>query len=274
MHATTPEKICLGKTVEGREIYADLYHGASPAPGEGGGTLLIGGVHGNEPATVLLLEEFQTRVAAAGRLRAPTALLAMANPDGCALRTRYNARGVDLNRNCEHNWEPAGLEPPGPEPWSEPESRALRDFIRAWQPAKIVSLHWALAELDADGPQSTALAHAMWNALSQAQRRPYRLRVTAPGPGLPVQRESDAFCPGSFGQWCGYGLTYPNGARPAMITLELPYDPAVESRPEELSEDHLEEVRELWRRDSAAYLRAVEPGVTRMLLAACEFSLA
>ena len=270
MRPIAPGQICLGNTVEGREIHAYLHGGASLAPC--GGALLIGGMHGDETATVLLLEDFQARFAGAGRLRAPTALVTVANPDGYARRSRYNARGVDLNRNFEYDWQPEGLEPPGPAPWSEPESRALRDFIRAWQPAKVVSLHWALAELDADGEQSTPLARAMWSALSEWERGPYRLRVTEPGPWRRPLRETCAVCPGSLGQWCGYGLTYDHGARPAMVTLELPYDPAVAARPEDLAEDHLQTLHELWRRDSAAYLRAVEPGVARMLLAACEFT--
>jgi hypothetical protein len=271
MQEIAPGNICLGETVEGRKIHAWLHGGAALAPGGLGGTLLIGGMHGDEVATILLLEDFQARFAATGQLRAPTAIVTLANPDGYARRSRYNARGVDLNRNCEYNWSADGLEPPGPAPWSEPESCALRDFILAWRPAKIVSLHWALAELDADGPQSTPLARAMWEAMTALDRRPYRLRVTELGEGLRRLRHTYAICPGSLGQWCGFGLVYADGSRPAMMTLELPYDPAVEARPDELPEEHLQTLRDLWHRDSGAYLRAVEPGVNRMLLAACEF---
>jgi hypothetical protein len=56
-----------------------------------------------------------------------------------------------------------------------------------------------------------------------------------------------------------------------MITLELPYDPLAQSRPEELPEDHLETLRELWLVDAASYLRAVGPGVQAMLAAAVRF---
>jgi hypothetical protein len=193
----------------------------------------------------------------------------LANPDGCELQTRYNAAGVDLNRNCDFNWRSDSIEPPGPAPWSEPESRAMRDFILSWQPARIVSLHWALAELDADGAQSTQLAQAMWDALSAEERAPYRLRVTEPGRGQLRLQQTYAACPGSLGQWCGYGLEYEDGTAPAMITLELPYNPAALDRPNELPEDHVEEVREYWRRDAESYLRQTEPAVHKMLLAAC-----
>ncbi len=198
-------------------------------------------------------------------------VLPLANPDGAERATRYNARGVDLNRNCGFNWRPECEEPPGPAAWSEPETVALRDFILAFQPAKIVSLHWALAEIDADGVQSTLLAQAMWDSLDETARRPYRLRITEPGRGQRRLERMYAACPGSLGQWCGYGLEYPDGSAPAMITLELPYDPEAEARPDELPDDHLDTVRELWQRDAAGFLRGIEPGVHAMLATAIRF---
>ena len=134
-----------------------------------------------------------------------------------------------------------------------------------------MSLHWALAEIDADGAQSTELAQAMWDALSAEERRPYRLRVTELGRGQRRLQHTYEVCPGSLGQWVGYGLRYPDGSQPAMITLELPYDPLAACRPDLLPEQHLDTLRDLWHRDHAAYLRCVEPGVHKMLLAACRF---
>ncbi len=262
----------IGVSVGGLGIpaYANFDLAAAAPPAQS--TLLIGGIHGDEPATVVLLESFFPSAAWPALAGCPTIVLPLANPDGYRIGTRYNARGVDLNRNCGFNWHPESKEPPGSAPWCEPESRALRDFILARRPAKIVSLHWALAELDADGPQSTALAQAMWAALDDAARRPYRLRVTEPGRGQRRLQRTYAICPGSLGQWCGYGLTYADGTAPAMITLELPYDPNAPSRPDDLPDAHLAEVRALWQRDSAGYLRAVEPGVHAMLTAACRLS--
>ena len=149
--------------------------------------------------------------------------MALANPDGFEANSRYNARGVDLNRNCSAQWRAESVEPSGPRPWSEPESRALRDFILAYAPAKIVSLHWALAEIDADGPQSTGLARRMWHAMAPEERAPYRIRVAEQDGDLQALQNLDGFCPGSFGQWCGYELRFSGGLRPAMVTLELPY---------------------------------------------------
>jgi hypothetical protein len=200
----------------------------------------------------------------------PVALLPLANPDGFVRASRYNARGVDINRNAELNWRVDSEEPSGNAPWSEPETRALQEFILTWRPAKIIALHWALAEIDADGVQSTALAKAMWNALSAAERMPYRLRVTEAARGLqPPLEQTDAECPGSLGRWAGYGLIYPDGSRPAMITLELPYDASM-PRGESLPDDHVEVVRAHWARDPQSYLATVRAPVFKMLTAACE----
>jgi hypothetical protein len=160
--------------------------------------------------------------------------------------------------------------PSGQAPWSEPETRALQEFILDWRPAKIVALHWALGEIDADGEQSTTLAKAMWSAMSEAERKPYRLRVTE------AERrrlqQTDAECPGSLGRWAGYGLVYPDDSRPAMITLELPFDASI-PRGESLPDDHVEVVQAHWARDPQSYLAAVREAVFKMLKAACELNL-
>lgn len=258
----------IGRSVEGREIAVQANFNLDAPETPANCTLLIGGTHGDEPATIRLVESFGRSAAWAELQDSPIILLPLVNPDGFERRTRYNARGVDLNRNCGFNWRAECEEPPGPGPWSEPENVALRDFVLARRPAKIVSLHWALAEIDADGTQSTGLAQAMWEALDETARRPYRLRVTEIGRGQRRLEKIYATCPGSLGQWCGYGLVYPDGSSPAMITLELPYDPEAAARPDELPADHLETVHEMWRRDAEGYLRAVEPGVHAMLAAA------
>lgn len=261
----------IGRSVEGREITVWGNFDLSVSPPPRNSTLLIGGTHGNEPATVRVLEDYLRSPQWEALREFPTLVLPLANPDGAERATRYNARGVDLNRNCGFNWRAECEEPPGPAAWSEPETVALRDFILAWQPAKIVSLHWALAEIDADGVQSTPLAQAMWDSLDETSRRPYRLRVTEPGRGQRRLQRMYAACPGSLGQWCGYGLEYRDGSAPAMITLELPYDPEAEARPDELPDDHLDTVRDLWQRAAAGYLRGIEPGVHAMLATAIRF---
>ena len=74
----------LGYSVEGRpiELWSD--------PAGPNGTLIIGGVHGDEPGSIDLVREFAPPVGN------PVALLPLANPDGFARASRYNARGVDI----------------------------------------------------------------------------------------------------------------------------------------------------------------------------------
>jgi protein MpaA len=228
--------------------------------------LIIGGIHGDESASIDLVREF------APPGSNPVALLPLANPDGFARASRYNARGVDINRNAGFNWRADSEEPSGHAPWSEPETRALQEFILTWRPAKIISLHWALAEIDADGVHSTALAETMWNAMSEAERTPYRLRVTEAAQSQRRSQQIESECPGSLGRWAGYGLVYPDDTRPAMITLELPYDASV-ARAESLSDDHLDVVRAHWARDSESYLATVRDAVFKMLEAACQLKL-
>jgi hypothetical protein len=245
----------IGDSLEGRPI---LLHQTAAFKAAPGGTLLVGGIHGDERASVLLLLSFQdrwVRKACADLSTLSLGIIALANPDGYLRNSRYNARGVDVNRNFETCWSPESDEPPGEAPWSEPESRTLRDFIGYQRPTRIVTLHWALGELDADGDQSAPLARTMWDALSAAERAPYRLRTT-PHP-----------CPGSFGQWAGTGMSYPEGSTPAIVTLELPYDPQ-SPRPEVLPEDHLERLCRRWKQDAHGYLAGTEGPVHKMLAAA------
>ena len=258
----SPFEFRIGRTVENRDIIAKSGFDLGCASVQPGCTLLMGGIHGDEFASIDLLESFVQKQIPG--LNSPVVVIPLANPDGYARHSRYNAHGVDLNRNFSFQWHPKSVEPPGPEPWSEPETRALRDFIVRLQPAAIVSLHWALAEIDADGPQSTPLALQMWNAVTETERRPYRLRVYEDA----GRRSTADFCPGSLGQWSAYGLRYKNGLRPSMVTLELPYDPDATSRPSPLPEAHLDWVRERWAQNAEGYLKAVEPGVYKMLNAA------
>ena len=269
MHGSKSFRRAIGRSVEDREQIVHANFDLDALTPQAACTLIIGGMHGDEIATVLLLEDFVKRHLE--RIEQPVVLLPLCNPDGYAHRSRYNARGVDLNRNCGFNWRADSAEPAGTRPWSEKETRALREFILAVQPGKIISMHWSLAEIDADGHQSTALAQAMWDAMDENERRPYRLRVTELGRGQRRLQRTYTNCPGSLGQWCGYSLKYPDGRTPAMITLELPYTPDCSARPDDLPADHLASLHALWAADATGYLRAIERAVEKMLLAACRF---
>ena len=73
------------------------------------------------------------------------------NPDGLAAGTRKNAHGVDLNRNYPYNWaELDGDYESGPEPKSEPETRAMIAFLKDVKPHRILSFHQPLYGVDTD----------------------------------------------------------------------------------------------------------------------------
>jgi len=226
-------------------------------------TLIIGGMHGDERAPVPILNNFISRYLETGIITRPACVIPILNPDGYRANTRINARGVDLNRNFPCNWSRESEECPGPASLSEPESTALYLFILQYRPDRIINLHWALSEIDADGEQSVALAENMWAALSEKEKRKYRLRLRR------LDESGKVECPGSVGQWCGYGLLYPDNTRPAMITLELPYTTDSGRKLHPLPEDSFEIMLRIWEKDSLKYLRLTEPAVHKILKTAC-----
>ncbi|MEM9082995.1 MAG: M14 family zinc carboxypeptidase [Planctomycetota bacterium] len=79
------------------------------------------------------------------------------NPDGLAIGSRFNADGVDLNRN----WPASNFAPHrrrGHAPLSEPETRAVHRVIDERSPDLIVVFHSASSGpfVDPDGPGEAA----------------------------------------------------------------------------------------------------------------------
>jgi hypothetical protein len=121
----------------------------------------IGALHGGHECNTyeLLLHILERLEAEPEALPADVTLYVVpeANPDGCVLDTRENANGVDLNRNwVTPDWT-RDVEGPfgpvagggGPEPFSEPETVALRDWLLALraeddEPIWILSYHSAV----------------------------------------------------------------------------------------------------------------------------------
>ncbi len=162
------ESQVIGRTVQGRAIEAVRF-GDGPRS-----VVLYGGIHGgyewNTVAlTERLIEYFEANpeevppelrlyiipclnvdglalVAKAGVLQDGRPLEASDMQSGDRSRGRFNARGVDLNRNWDANWAPTSewrnMEvDAGRRPFSEPETRALRDFAIRMKPVVIVSYH-------------------------------------------------------------------------------------------------------------------------------------
>lgn len=159
-------------------------------------TLIIATIHGNEDAGTPLVRRLKQH------LEANTALLngrkvviiPVANPDGRAARVRYNANGVDLNRNFESD-NRVNNKVHGLAALSEPEAKVIVDIIAEYRPNKIVALHQPLSCVDYDGP-GRALAEAM------GQHCP-----------LPVKKLGAR--PGSLGAYSGETLNIPT------ITFEM-----------------------------------------------------
>jgi predicted deacylase len=144
---TTSERLkTIGYSVKKRAITA-YYFGNGPKK-----ILLIGTMHGNEANTGNMLTSW------IGYLRANQnqigldrtfIIVPFASPDGRATGNRFNANNVDLNRNFDlPDWQsltywqnrsyPNGG---GSAPFSEPESRALRDLVIAENPSLSISYH-------------------------------------------------------------------------------------------------------------------------------------
>lgn len=159
-------------------------------------TLVMATIHGNETVGTPLVRRLGAYLREnPDLLEGRTAvLLAVANPDGMARNIRYNAHGVDLNRNFEARNRVTD-EHSGKTALSEPESQIIRDIIAQYKPDRIVSIHQPLACIDYDGP-ADALAKQMARYCS-----------------LPVKKVGAR--PGSLGSYAGVTLGIP------IITVEM-----------------------------------------------------
>lgn len=133
----------IGRSREDRPIVA-VERGT---PG-GAVVLVIGVIHGDEDDGVAILEQLATAPVPAG---VDLWLIESMNPDGQAADQRWNADGVDLNRNFPFQWGPIGApgddEYAGPGPASEPETRAIVDFVARIRPALGLWYHQDLFRL-------------------------------------------------------------------------------------------------------------------------------
>lgn len=109
--------------------------------------LVQGGLHGNEKLGSSFVLWLAQRVAAGesplNQLQAMGAsfdFLPYANPDGTHSHSRYNSRGVNLNRNFGILWGIA-KENPGDNSFSEPETRAIRYLFKARQYTAAIDVH-------------------------------------------------------------------------------------------------------------------------------------
>ena len=143
-HASVHRHV-LGHSLDGRPIVA--YEVGDPSSSRT--VLVVGCVHGNEPAGIAV-------TTALARLAAPAGvdlwIVPSFNPDGQASDTRGNARGVDLNRNFPWRWRPlTGVYYSGTHSLSEPESRIAFALLTRLRPAVSIWFHQHLAVVDESG---------------------------------------------------------------------------------------------------------------------------
>lgn len=144
--------------------------------------LLIGGQHGRPEANTIILTDRLRQYFLDHLEELPPDVgldvLPEANPDGEAAGTRLYLSGVDPNRNWgSADWQPDawdsnGVFRPGlggPAPFSEQETRALRDWLLASRPSLVINYHSAGGFLfgPRDGP-----AAALTVAYAQASGYP------------------------------------------------------------------------------------------------------
>ena len=139
--ARVAERDRIGTSLRGRVLEA-VNVGARSRPTR---VLVVGCIHGNECAGKAILGALHRR---RSPRRMELWLIWSLNPDGARAGTRQNARGVDLNRNFGAGWRPIG-DPwdtyhSGPRPWSEPETRAARRFVRERRPDITIWYHQSM----------------------------------------------------------------------------------------------------------------------------------
>lgn len=132
-NAVRQRRQLIGRSVDGRPIFA--YRKGNPRAKRV--VLVLGQMHGDERAGVRVARHIINHVRVSRR--ADVWIVPTMNPDGLAAGTRYNANHVDLNRNWPTGWE--STDTSGASPASEPETRAMRAFLKRVQPTFIASLH-------------------------------------------------------------------------------------------------------------------------------------
>jgi protein MpaA len=105
--------------------------------------LVVGNIHGDEPEGIRVDRTIRSMRSSIHGM--DLWVIDTVNPDGLRAHRRQNARGVDLNRNFDNHWRhngPLGYRYyAGPRPFSEPETRAVRDLVRLLRPAVTIWYH-------------------------------------------------------------------------------------------------------------------------------------
>jgi len=179
-----------GRSIQGRSIPCLSFGSGSDV------ILIMATIHGDENAGTPLTHELIDHLMDNPQYfnKRKVVIMPVSNPDGFAVNSRYNSRGVDLNRNFEAaNRENNQVN--GFKGLSEPESQFIKKVIAKYNPNRILTLHESLACIDYDGPGDQLAQHL------------------AKYCDLPINKLGSR--PGSLGSYAGNTLGIP------IITLEL-----------------------------------------------------
>ena len=227
-----------GFSIDGTPILVAEYP-PLPAREPMGRILLLGGIHGDEYASVSVVFKWLAKLDRNHSGLFHWRVVPLLNPDGLLRKKsqRMNERGVDLNRNfpsinwkeeANHYWvKRTGKNPrryPGPSPLSEPESQWLYGEIERFRPTVIVSVHAPSHVVDYDGPSEP----------------PNRLG--------PLHLNLMGTYPGSLGRFSGVMMGLP------VVTIELPSAGIMPT---------VAEQNKIWN-DLVRYLRTESPNVPRI----------
>jgi protein MpaA len=125
------ERRVIGISIQGRPLEA-----IRMGDPKGVTVVVIGVIHGNEEAGLLITDELVNMQVPKG---VNLWVIPSMNPDGTVLNRRGNANRVDLNRNFPYGWarigQPGYWQYSGPNRASEPETKAIVSFLREIKPA-------------------------------------------------------------------------------------------------------------------------------------------
>lgn len=129
--------------------------------------LVLGSIHGNEPASIAMLDALARRLEAITIPPEVTLMLVRTpNPDGLADRIQTNQRGVDLNRNFPSTWFTAApTRETGPYPASEVETQQLLRLFREFDPQRVIHVRSGILQ------RPGVVLNRHWGSSSTAVRK-------------------------------------------------------------------------------------------------------
>jgi protein MpaA len=152
-------------------------------------TLIIGGIHGDEPAsTIAPIRLAQYIKKNYSLISNRVIIIPCLNPDGLIKGRRTNGRKVDINRNFPtKSWSPEFIKEynnPGRLPASEPETVLLANAIDDFRPDLIIQMHQPFNTIYPDDKTPAKLVEKM-------------SEIT----GLPISEDIGYPTPGSLGSF-------------------------------------------------------------------------